>query len=255
MNDLPQVIKNSMICLFADDVKLYTSINSLQDKQNLQNDINALADWCRSWKLKLNLKKCFALNIGPLTHNWINCSYFVNNDMIPTNPSYKDLGIITPDDLNFSKHCSHIANIALARANLILQAFSFSNVQTLCKLHCVYVRPLLEYCLPIWFPHTLESIDLLENVQCSFTRRLPGLNNLNYPARLTLLNLPSLESRWLRIDCNLMYNIMHNKFYTIQNHLRSDIVTSQVITRDHNLKVFVQPSNCNTVKYSLSPYN
>ena len=23
--------------------------------------------------------------------------------MIPTNPSYKDLGIITPDDLNFSK--------------------------------------------------------------------------------------------------------------------------------------------------------
>ena len=86
MNDLPQVKKNSKICLFADDVKLYTSVNSLQDKQNLQNDINALADWCRSWNLKLNLKKCSTLNIGPLTHNWINCSYFVNNDMIPTNP-------------------------------------------------------------------------------------------------------------------------------------------------------------------------
>ena len=40
--------------------------------------------------------------------------------MIPTNPSYKDLGIITPDNLNFLKHCSHLANIALARANLIL---------------------------------------------------------------------------------------------------------------------------------------
>ena len=44
MNDLPQVIKNSKICLFADDIKLYTSVNSLQDKQNLQNDINALAN-------------------------------------------------------------------------------------------------------------------------------------------------------------------------------------------------------------------
>ena len=77
-------------------------------------------------------------------------------------------------------------------------------------------------------PHTLESIDLLENVQRSFTRRLPGLNNLNYPAKLTFLNLPSLESRRLRKDCNLMYNIMHNKFYTIRNlfDLRSDIVTS-----------------------------
>ena len=82
--------------------------------------MHALADRCRSWNFKLNLKKCPTFNIGRLTHNWINCSYFVNNDMIPTNPSYKDLGIITPDDLNFSKHCSHLANIALARANLIL---------------------------------------------------------------------------------------------------------------------------------------
>ena len=102
-------------------------------------------------------------------------------------------------------------------------------------------------------PHTLKSIDLLENVQRSFTRRLSGLDNLNYLARFTFLNLPSLESRRLGIDFNLMYNIMHNKFYTIQNlfDLRSDIVTSQVITRDHNLKVFVQPSNCNTLKYSF----
>ena len=43
--------------------------------------------------------------------------------MIPTNPSYKDVGIITPDDLNFSKYCSRLANIALARANLILRTF------------------------------------------------------------------------------------------------------------------------------------
>ena len=87
----------------------------------------------------------------------------------------------------------------------------------------------------------------------SLNRRLPGHNNLNYPARLTFLNLPSLKSRRLRIDCNLMYNIIHNKFYTIQNlfDLRSDIVTSQVITHGHNLKVFGQPSNCNTVKYSF----
>ena len=39
----------------------------------------------------------------------------------------------------------------------------------------------------------LESIDLLENVQRLFTRRLPGLDNLNYTEKLTFLNLPSLE--------------------------------------------------------------
>ena len=63
-----------------------------------------------------------------------------------------------------------------------------------------------------------------------------------------------------------MYNTMHKKFYTIQNlfDLKSDIITTNVITRCHNLKVFVQPLNCNqgadiyrsapccnTVKYSF----
>ena len=56
----------------------------------------------------------------------------------------------------------------------------------------------------------LESIDLLENIQRSFTRRLPGHDNLNYIEKLTFLNLPSLELHKLRIDCNLMYDIMHS---------------------------------------------
>ena len=56
--------------------------------------------------------------------------------MILTNPSYKDLGIITLDDLNFSKHCSHLANIALARANLILRAFSFAMYKPY-AIYCV----------------------------------------------------------------------------------------------------------------------
>ena len=58
--------------------------------------------------------------------------------------------------------------------------------------------------------HILKSIDLLEKVQRSFTRRLPGLGNLNYTEKLTFLNIPSLELHRLRIDCNLMYNIMHS---------------------------------------------
>ena len=56
----------------------------------------------------------------------------------------------------------------------------------------------------------LESIDLLENVQRSFTRRLPGLDNLNYTEKLTFLNLSSLELHKLKINCNLMYNKMHS---------------------------------------------
>ena len=47
------------------------------------------------------------------------------------------------------------------------------------------------------YPTHPESIDLLENVQRSFTRRLPALDNLNYTEKLTFLNLPSLKSHRL----------------------------------------------------------
>ena len=40
INDLPSVIHHSNICLFADDVKLYNSIATQADIENLQSDIN-----------------------------------------------------------------------------------------------------------------------------------------------------------------------------------------------------------------------
>ena len=42
-------------------------------------------------------------------------------------------------------------------------------------------------------------IDLIERVQRRFTKRLPGYSNYTYNERLTLLKLPSLELRRLRL--------------------------------------------------------
>ena len=43
INDLPFVIHHSNICLFADDVKLYKSIATQADIENIQSDINCLS--------------------------------------------------------------------------------------------------------------------------------------------------------------------------------------------------------------------
>ena len=47
INDLPSVIKNAKICLYADDDKLYKSI-SVQDINDLQSDINNFSARCNS---------------------------------------------------------------------------------------------------------------------------------------------------------------------------------------------------------------
>ena len=116
---------------------------------------------------------------------------------IPANSPYKDLDILTSKNFQFSQHCNHIVKTAHARANLILRAFPHSYKHTLCDLFSTYVRPLVEYCNTIWSPYTLELIDLIENVQRSFTRRIPSLRQLTYPERLRSTNIPSLEIRQL----------------------------------------------------------
>ena len=52
----------------------------------------------------------------------------------------------------------------------------------------------LEYCCQIWSPHAINEIQLIENVQRTFTRRLIGSDH-DYWERLKILNLYSLQRR------------------------------------------------------------
>ena len=253
MNDLPSVIKHSKICSHADDVKLYKPIISSQHIINPQSDIDNSSSWCKEWSLKLNLKKWAVLDFGPHTDNIFPCMYSLNEVQIPHSNLYKDLGIMTPSNFNFSSHHFCIVNSAHTRHNLVLRAFTFSNFSILYKLFCTYVRPTLEYCSSLWSPHTLEHIDLIENVQRSFTRRLPGISCLSYHDRLIVTNHPSLKIRRLRTDCILLYNTLHKKIYTLHSMFtfRSDVNNSNAATRKHNLKLFIPSVNSNIVKFSF----
>ena len=132
MNDSRSVIKHSQICLNADDVKLYKPIISSQDIINLLSDIDNLSSWCQEWSLKLNLQKCAVLDFGPHTDNLFPCTCSLDGVQIPHSNLYKDLSIMTPSNFNFSSHHFRIVNSAHSRANLILRAFPYSNISTVC---------------------------------------------------------------------------------------------------------------------------
>ena len=63
INDLPSVC-STMVKIFADDTKAYTSISSLEDCTKLQSTLNSLTDWSAEWLLKFNSEKCKVLHLG-----------------------------------------------------------------------------------------------------------------------------------------------------------------------------------------------
>jgi hypothetical protein len=48
----------------------------------------------------------------------------------------------------------------------------------------------------------------VESVQRHFTKRLPGLNNMNYDDRLAILGIEKLELRRLKQDLIIVYKIL-----------------------------------------------
>eukprot|EP00116_Pleurobrachia_bachei_P004793 sb/3465055/ len=57
------------------------------------------------------------------------------------------------------------------------------------------VRCKLEYCSPLWSPYKIGDIQALENIQRFFTRRIEGMENLDYWERMKKLHLMSLQRR------------------------------------------------------------
>ena len=57
INNLPDDI-TSTVKLYADEVLLYRSIDSVQDSIALQQDLNTLQDWANKWLMIFNPTKC-----------------------------------------------------------------------------------------------------------------------------------------------------------------------------------------------------
>ena len=71
------------------------------------------------------------------------------------------------------------------------------------------MRPLLEYCSPVWNPHYHCDIDKIESVQRRFTKHIGTLNSLTYAQRFDILCAESLELRRLKFDLIMIYCIVH----------------------------------------------
>ena len=97
--------------------------------------------------------------------------------MVSTN-SFTDLGIDTDSALSYH---NHIASKATQRVGVLFRGFMTRDLQFMQKAFITYIRPLLEYNSCVWNPHQKEYIDLLENVQRRFTKRIPSLRELNKP--------------------------------------------------------------------------
>ena len=133
--------------------------------------LKRIESWCDTWQLKLAPDKCSVLHISTAKHpqTIFPYSYVINSKPVKACSYIRDLGVIVDNRLKFSQHISNITRTALTRAKLILKCFISGDKDLLVKAFIAYVRPILEYCSPVWAPHHQYLINKLEH--CSVSLR------------------------------------------------------------------------------------
>ena len=108
---------------------------------------------------------------------------------------------------------------------------------------------ILEYLSPVWSPHSVKDIDIIENVQRRFTKHFPHLYSLPYSTRLSRLNLSSLLSRRIKSDLYSCYKITH--YQTILDPYLYFTPRNTSITRGHIAMLVKPPVRLNSCKFSF----
>lgn len=250
INDLPDVI-NVCIKLFADDGKIYSSVNTEGKKRNLQENITKAENWANTWKMFFNKEKCHHLHIGK--RNTVS-TYTMNGDSGPVNiekvNQEKDLGVIVDKNLKFRDHIMSKVNIANRNVGIIFRTFTYLDSEMFLNLYKALVRPHLEYASQIWTPLYKKDKITIENVQRRATRLVRSISHLSYENRLRELGLPTLEYRRERADMVQVYKIFNgidkiepDKLFTLASHRT---------TRGHSFKLFKPRARLNTRRQSFS---
>ena len=180
INDLPDILRTAVAVLCADNLKLSKAFNCIDNRLELQADIDAVFKWSKEWLLPLSMEKLSYLNIGYRFTDYVYaCNAFENK----ASSCIKDLGVTFNNSLNFRSHCKAICKKANILCSSIFKSFKSRNPVFPISLCNTYVRPTLDYSSSIWSLHLLMDIYFIEKVQRLFTKRILAIHNLPYSGR------------------------------------------------------------------------
>jgi hypothetical protein len=210
INDMPLVVSNSTVALFADDSKCFKSITNERDCRLLQTDIELLYEWSKSNLMTFNADKCKVLTISR-AHNPIDFVYTMNGTTLEKVTSFKDLGVTVDLTLSFKDHINSITSDTNRICGLIRRSIGF-NAPTNVKLQ-LYVslcRSKLEACSQLWSPQTKCNVLSVESVQRKMTKYITNYVDLSYTDRCFVLKILPLSFRREIADLTFLYKCIHH---------------------------------------------
>ena len=205
INDMINCVsEGTNIALYADDTKIWRAINSWDDYEILQRDIDSLSVWATRNKIRFHSRKCKVLTVG--RHHNLHLDimsalpfqtffYCMNGIDLEFTTSEKDLGVVVTSTLSRNEQCLEIYNKCSSKLGLLKRVCHFiRNSQQKRALYLAVVRSQLEHCCVVWRPTSEVMINKLESIQKRAVKWILNeedhhYNDIEYICRLRDLNI------------------------------------------------------------------
>ena len=251
INDLPDWV-TSRTRLFADDCIVYRKIQTPQDCNQLQRDLDSLAQWESTWGMSFHPDKCNVLRVTN-KRTPINSTYKLKGQELEELSTSKYLGVDLSKNLEWKEHIDRTVKKANSVLGFLRRNLRINNVDTKSSAYITLVRPHLEYCASIWSPHTDKYSHKLEMVQRRAARYCTNRyhNTSSVTDMLQDLNWETLESRRTKLQLVMMYKIINDLV-----DIPCDAYLTPATTRTraiHSKKLLQYPTRTDTFKFSFFP--
>ena len=251
INDLPENI-NSQVRLFADDTAVYLTVTRKDDSQALQQDLQKLEKWEKTWEIHFNPSKCQVLHIIR-AGNPLQTQCVLHGQVLEAVDHAKYLGLEIGNDPNWNQHIQNVTTKAKRTLGFIRR-----NIQTKHKgirqaAFNTIVKPQVEYASSVWNPYTQTNINKIEVVQRRAARWVTN-DYSSYSSATQMINTlgwRSLEQR--RDDARLI--IFYKIVYGLVEISLPPYIQRQVrMTRNMHPYHFIQiHTSANYYKYTFFP--
>ena len=111
--------------LYADDLKLYTSLISTDDCSNLQDVLSNLLVWSKDWQLEVNVSKYHVLHLHK--HNPL-MDYYFDGNLMESCDLVNDSDVDVDLFIHFDKHIDRIVAKAYSRIGVLFRGFASRNL-------------------------------------------------------------------------------------------------------------------------------
>ena len=152
--------------------------------------------WLLQNHLQLNAAKCKYMTISRKHSPPLNYQLSILNQRMEKVIEFNYLGVWLSDNMSWSTHIEKSSTRALKQVGLIYRKFyQYFSPECLQQLYLSFVRPVLEYAVPVWDPHCSDHVQTLERVQ-KFALKMcyKGWKD-DYDSLLTRSGLQSLNER------------------------------------------------------------